>query len=113
MTPSGLSNFFENAGKALDEFTYQFRAKGMRGTPKEREAFLKECFHGARFNLRVVISSMPGLLQKAAYDQVVNNILAATATQARETGFTEEEVALYVNVHRKAYESLAEEFGIA
>lgn len=31
--------------------------------------------------------------------------------QAKETGYDADQTELYVNLHRKAYESLAEEFG--
>ena len=36
----------------------------------------------------------------------------AAAEQAKETGYDERQTAMYIEVHVKAYESLAEEFGL-
>jgi hypothetical protein len=84
----------------------------MNGTPEEREEFLQRCFYAARFNMRLVLLAAPGLRHKPEYDEATSRILDATAQQARETGFDDEQTRLYVDTHRRAYESLAEEFGI-
>lgn len=123
MSHAETSKFFENLGKmfgqaggdigkTVDQANEEFRRKGMNGTPEEREDFLQRCFYAARFNMRVVLLAAPYLRQNPEYDKATNRILEAAAQQARETGFDEEQTRLYVDAHRRAYESLAEEFGI-
>jgi hypothetical protein len=124
MFNAGISKFFENAseilvqgggeiGGEIDRANEEFRRKGMSGSPEEREQFLKKCFHAARFNMRLVLLAAPAVRLKPDYAAAVNRVLQATAQQARETGFDEDQIALYVDAHRKAYESLAEEFGVS
>ena len=40
---------------------FEFRNKGMNGTPEECEHFLKSIFHGVRFNERLAILAAPSL----------------------------------------------------
>src|SRR5690242_15165789 len=123
MSDVGISTFLEEVGKSLDqaggEITRQvdlaneeFRRRSMNGTREEREQFLKQCFDAARFNMRLALLAAADLRHKPRYDDAVRKILEATARQASETGFDEEQIEIYVETHRKAYESLAEEFGL-
>ena len=42
-------------GRELDQEMFNFRKRGMNGTAAEREDFLKQIFHGVRFNGRVAV----------------------------------------------------------
>ena len=57
-------------GRELDQQMFEFRHKGMNGTPEEREYFLKQIFHGARFNGRMAIAAAPllGKTQREVFD---------------------------------------------
>jgi hypothetical protein len=102
-------------GRELDQQMFEFRSKGMNGTPEERERFLKEIFHGVRFNGRVAIAAAPlmGKTQKEVYDALSKTMPNFAIEQAKETGYDDRQTELYVEAHRKAYESLAEEFGLS
>jgi hypothetical protein len=105
---------FWTLGRELEQSMFEFRNKGMNGTPEEREDFLKQIFHGVRFNGRVAILAAPLLdkTQREVYDALSATTAPFAAAQAKETGFDAEQTALYVEAHVKAYESLAEEFGL-
>ncbi|SIO34396.1 hypothetical protein SAMN05444166_3946 [Singulisphaera sp. GP187] len=92
----------------------EWRQKGMNGTPEAREEFLKAVFHGVRFNGRFAIVAAPrlGKTQREMYDTLSASMPSLAAKQAKETGYDAEQIELYVEAHRKAYESLAEEFGL-
>ena len=49
---------FWTMGRELDQQMFEFRNKGMNGTPEEREEFLKAIFHGVRFNGRLAIMAL-------------------------------------------------------
>jgi hypothetical protein len=101
-------------GRELDQYCFEFRNKGMNGTPEEREAFLKQIFHAARGNAQVAIMAAP-LLKKTeqeVFDALSSTGLVFAAEQAKETGYDDRQTELYVDAHRKAYESLAERNGL-
>jgi len=87
----------------------------MNGTPEERAKFLKSCFHGARFNMRAALLATPilrpGMTQREMYDELVPKVLDNVAEQGRNSGYTAEQLELYINAHRRAYDALAGEFG--
>lgn len=104
-------------GRAVDLDLMEWRSEGMAGTPEQREAFLKQVYQGARFNLRAVLLAAPaiapGKTPRELFESTVPSVLESVAAQARESGFDEEQTALYLETHRAAYRSLAEEFGFA
>jgi hypothetical protein len=106
----GLDNLLEGYKRRLIEW----RRKGMNGSPEDRDKFLKEVFHGVRFNGRIGIlsASKAGKTQQEMFDQLLSSNLNFAAKQANETGYDIQQSELYVATHRKAYESLAEEFGL-
>lgn len=116
---SEIGNFYENiggeAGRKLDETMLKWRQKGINGTPEEREEFLKQCFYGARFNMRMVLLAsnvmFPGKSRREILEGSVPKIMESIADQARESGFSDEQTKEYVDTHQKAYDSLKEEFG--
>ena len=77
--------------------------------------FLKECFHGARFNMRAVLLAAPlirpGKTQREVFDEIVPRMLENVAEQGRDSGYTDDQVTLYVDAHERAYRALAGEFG--
>lgn len=104
-----------NVLEPLDDQLLAWRIKGMNGTQAERRKFLKECFHGARFNLRVALLATPflrpGQSPREVFDELVPNLLENVAEQGRESGYTTDQVKLYVETHERAYRALAGEFG--
>jgi hypothetical protein len=50
--------------------------------------------------------------QQKVYDQLSASMPGFAAKQAKETDYDTEQTELYVEPHRRAYESLAEEFGL-
>jgi hypothetical protein len=106
----GLDNLKEGYKRRLIEW----RRKGMNGTPEAREEFLKAIFHGVRFNGRLGILAAPavGKTQQEMYDQLSASMPCFATKQAKETDYNAEQTDLYVDAHRKAYEALAEEFGL-
>jgi hypothetical protein len=86
----------------------------MNGTPTEREEFLKQVFHAARGNAGVLMFAAPflGKSKQEVLDILMTKVLDATSEQAKETGYDEKQTALYLEAHRKAYESLAEIHGL-
>jgi hypothetical protein len=103
--------------ESLDDELLAWRIKGMSGTPAERRKFLKECFPGARFNLRVALLATPflrpGQSQREMFDELVPTLLENVAQQGRESGYDDEQVRLYVEAHERAYRALAGEFGFS
>lgn len=101
-------------GRELDQQMFEFRHKGMNGTPEEREDFLKQVFHAARFNGRIAVLAAPllGKSQQEVFDALVANVIPFTTEQAKETDYDDRKTALYVEAHTKAYESLAEQLGL-
>lgn len=101
-------------GRELEQELFEWRSKGMNGSNEERDYFLKEVFHGVRFNGRVAILAAPSLgkTQQEVLDVLKSKVVEASAEQARETGYDERQTEMYVDAHRRAYESLAEEFGL-
>ncbi len=87
----------------------------MNSTPRERKAFLAAVFHGVRFNGRVAIMAAKrlGKTQQEVYDELASSMPAFATKQAKETNYDTAQTQLYVDAHRKAYESLAEEFGLS
>lgn len=101
--------------EALDQDMREWRVKGMNGSPDERAAFLKSCFHGARFNMRAALLAIP-ILQpektpREVFDEIVPKVIESVAEQGRNSGYTEDQVKLYVDAHERAYRALAGEFG--
>ena len=101
-------------GRELDQEMFEYRNKGMNGTPQEREEFLKRSFHAARFNGQLAILAAPllGKTKREVFDALSAVMGDFAAGQAKETGYDDKQTELYVDAHRKAYESLAEEFGL-
>lgn len=106
----GLDNFKHGHNQRM----IAWRHKGMNGTLEEREFFLKQLFHAARFNGRVAILAAPRLnkSQQEVLDALADNVIPFTTGQAKETGFDDRQTALYVEAHIKAYESLAIQLGL-
>ena len=100
--------------KSVDDEMRGWRVKGMNGPPEERRQFLKECFHGARFNMRMALLATPilrpGKTQREVFDELVPKVLESVAEQGRNSDYTEEQVKDYVDAHRRAYRALAGEF---
>jgi hypothetical protein len=99
-------------GRELDQQMFEYRKKGMNGTPAEREEFLKASFHAARFNGRMAILAAPflGKTQREVYDALASIAARFATEQAEETGFDDRQTKQYVEAHVRAYESLAEQF---
>lgn len=101
--------------ETLDESTREWRIKGMNGSPEERAEFLRSCFHAARLNMRVLLLATPILqpykAQREVFDELVPKVLENVAEQGHDSGFTDEQVELYVDAHKRAYRALAGEFG--
>ena len=110
----GIQEFLD-AGQELDQEMFSFRNKGMNGTAEEREEFLKQIFHGVRFNGRVAIAAAPllGKSQKEVYDALVATTGPFASCRRRKPATMKNKTAQYVEAHIKAYESLAYEFGLA
>jgi hypothetical protein len=106
----GLDNLMEGHKRGLIEW----RRKGMNGTPEERKEFLKALFHGARFNGRWAIWGAHAMkkTQQEVLAILMTKVMDGIAQQAKETGYDAEQTELYIEIHRRAYESLAEEFGL-
>ncbi len=60
----------------------------------------------------IVASAALGKTQQEVLDILKTNVGKAAAEQAKETGFDAKQTDLYLEAHRKAYESLAEEFNL-
>jgi hypothetical protein len=114
MSSGGEYKNFWTLGRELEQDMFSFLHKGMNGTPQEREDYLKQIFHGVRFNGRVAILAAPllGKSKSEVYDALLATTAPFATTQAKETGYDEKQTALYVEAHLKAYESLTEEFGL-
>jgi hypothetical protein len=100
-------------GREIDQKMFEYRKNGMNGTPEERDAFLNEIFRGVRFNGQVAILAAPfyGKTQREVFDIQSARTIEFAREQAEETGFDDRQTALYVEAHRKAYESLGERMG--
>jgi hypothetical protein len=100
-------------GRELDQQMFEYRKNGMTGTESEREDFLKQIFHGVRFNGRMAILAAPllGKTEREVFDVMSASAPKFATEQAEETGFDDQQTELYVDAHVKAYESLAEQFG--
>ncbi len=92
-----------------------WRVKGMNGSLEERAEFLKSCFHGARINMRAVLLATPILrpenTPREVFDEMVPKLIESVAEQGRDSGYTDEQVQLFVEAHERAYRALAGEFG--
>lgn len=101
-------------GRELDQQMFEFRNKGMNGTPVEREEFLKQLFHAARGNGRLAVLAAPllGKTRQEVFDALAANVIPFATEQAKDTGYDERQTALYVEAHTKAYDSLAEQMGL-
>jgi len=101
--------------EALDESMREWRVTGMNGSPEQRTAFLKNCFHGAKINMRVALLATPilrpGKTPREVFDEVVPKVIENVAEQGRKSGYTDEQVKVYVEAHERAYRALAGEFG--
>lgn len=99
-------------GRELDQKMFEYRKNGMNGTPEEREQFLNEIFHGVRFNARVMILAAPllGKTGREVYEANFKTAIPFAIEQAKETGYDDCQTELYVEAHRKAYETLAEQY---
>ncbi len=101
--------------ETLDQDMREWRVKGMNGSPEERAEFLKSCFHGARFNMRAALLATPilrpGKTRREVFDEIVPKVIENVAEQGRNSGYTDEQVKLYVDAHERAYRALAGEFG--
>ena len=112
-----MSHFYEkvagSAGKELDNAMREWRHKGINGPPEEREQFLLQCFHGARGVTRVFLSAVAlsgtGRSRKEILDTAVPKLLEVVSRDAKDAGFDDEQTQAYIDVHRRAYDSLAEE----
>ena len=104
----GLDNLKEGYNRRL----ISWRFDGMNGKPEERDEFLKAIFHGVRFNGRAAILAAPkmGISRRNMFDKLTSSMINFALKQAKETDYNEVQTNLYVEAHRKAYESLAEEF---
>jgi hypothetical protein len=100
-------------GREIEQEMFNYRKRGMNGTPEEREEFLKATFHAARFNGRLAIlaASFLGKTQREVFDALAATAAPFAAGQADETGYDDRQKQLYVEAHVRAYESLAEQFG--
>jgi hypothetical protein len=100
-------------GREIEQEMFNFRKRGMNGTEAERDDFLKQIFHGVRFNGRVAILAAPlmGKTQREVIDALSATMPGFAKEQANETGYDDRQTKLYVEAHAKAYESLAEQFG--
>jgi hypothetical protein len=100
---------------SLDQDMREWRVEGMNGSPEERAQFLKSCFLGARFNMRVALLATPilrpGKTQREVFDEIVPKVIENVAEQGRNSGYTDEQVKLYVDAHERAYRAFAAEFG--
>ncbi len=114
MSSGGEYKNFWTLGRELDQQKFSFRRKGMNGTPVEREDFLKQIFHGVRFNGRVAILAAPilGKSQQEVFDALAATVIPFATEQAKETDYTAEQTALYIEAHTRAYETLAEQMGL-
>lgn len=105
----------QNVLEALDDDMREWRVKGMEGSPEERAKFLKSCFHGARANMRFALLAAPvlrpGKTPREVFDELVPKMIESVAEQGRDSGYTDEQVKLYVEAHERAYRALAGEFG--
>jgi hypothetical protein len=106
----GLDNLKEGYKRRMIEW----RRKGMNGTPEEQESFLKQLFHGARFNGRLAILAAPRLKKthQEVFDSLAADVIPFATSQARDTGYDQQQTTLYVDAHTKAYDSLAEQMGL-
>jgi hypothetical protein len=106
----GLDNLKEGHKRRM----IAWRHKGMNGAPEEREKYLKAIFHGVRFNGRAAIMAARamGRTQQQVFDQLSASMPGFAANQAKETDYDASQTELYVEAHRMAYASLAEEFGL-
>ncbi len=118
MTDSSAGEAAMNAEavlESIDNDLREWRVKGMNGPPEERAKFLKSCFHGARFNMRVALLSTPlirpGKTPLEVFEEIVPKVLENVAEQGRNSGYTEDQVKLYVEAHERAYRALAGELG--
>lgn len=101
--------------EVLDNDLRDWRVKGMNAPPEARSEFLKSCFHAARLNMRAALLATPilrpGKTQREVFDEIVPKVMANVAEQGRDSGYTDEQVKLYVEAHERAYRALAGEFG--
>lgn len=101
--------------ESLDHDMREWRVKGMNGSPEERAQFLRSCFHGARFNMRAALLATPilrpGKTQREVFDEIVPKVIENVAEQGRNSGYTDEQIRIYVDAHERAYRALAGEFG--
>lgn len=103
----------EQVGRAIDQNVAEWTRTKMSGTPEERAQFLEECYRGARYNGRIAILGAPALgkTHREAFATLPVTFERNAAQEARDAGLDEEQTLLYFQAYRKAYESLAEEFG--
>jgi hypothetical protein len=101
--------------EGLDADMQAWRINGMNGSTEERAKFLKSCFHAARFNMRIALLATPilrpGKTPREVFDEIVPKVIENVAEQGRSSGYTDEQVQMYVEVHQRAYRALAGEFG--
>ena len=106
----GLDNLKEGYKQRM----IAWRHKGMNGTLEERDQFIKQLFFAARFNGRFAIMAAPALKksQREVLDVLKSKVMREVEKQADETDYDADQKNIYLEAHRKAYESLAEEFGL-
>ena len=105
---------FDNLKTGHKQSMITWRSQGMNGTPEEREEFLRSVFHGVRFNGRLAIlwAQAAGETEQEMCDKIYVINVQLAARQAKETDYDVEQTELYIEVHRKACESLAEDFSL-
>lgn len=101
--------------RRLDADLLEWRLRGMRGTPEERERFEKELFHGARMSMRLLIvgklATEPDKPPREILEAAIPEMLEFSRRQAIDSGLDDEETDLYVKIQAAAYETLRQELG--
>jgi hypothetical protein len=98
-------------GREVKERMLEFCQPGTNRPQEDEEEFRTKILHSIRCG-RVAILAAPmlGKSQKEVYDALMANLAKFAAQQAN--GYDARQAELYVDAHRTAYDSLADQLGL-
>ena len=104
---------FQTLGRELEQFMFEYRNKG-NGSADERRDFLKEEYEGAFVvtKVSVLLAPISGVSQQEMLDRIRTQELQRHASVADEMNYSAQQKEEYLEVHRRAYDDVAKEFGL-
>jgi hypothetical protein len=100
-------------GRELEERMLELGDQRTNRLQEEQEEFLAKILHGVRSG-RVAILAAPllGKSRKQVYEALLGNLENLATKQTNETGYDARQTELYVEAHRRAFDSLADQLGL-